>query len=98
MKNILKKKSFLFTLLIALTVVSCKKEIEKINDKVNDASSSISEDSKKEDSSTAKKDSVVQKQSLPPAMQEYGFYNAYIFPKDKKVRDSLFALFKNLRK
>lgn len=93
MKNILKKKSFLFTLLIALTVVSCKKEIEKINDKVNDASSSITEDSKKEDSSAAKKDSVVQKQSLPPAMQEYGFYNAYIFPKDKKVRDSLFALF-----
>lgn len=93
MKNILKKKSFLYTLLIALTVVSCKKEIEKISDKINDTASSITEDSEKKDSSVAKKDSVVQKESLPPAMQEYGFYNAYIFPKDKKVRDSLFALF-----
>lgn len=86
MKNILKKKSFLFTLLIALALVSCKKEIEKINDKINDVSSSVTEDPEK-------KDSVVQKPSLPPAMQEYGFYNAYIFPKEKKVRDSLFALF-----
>lgn len=93
MKNILKKKSFLFTLLIALAVISCKKEIEKINDKINDASSSLTEDSDKKDSSVAKRDSVVQKPSLPPAMQEYGFYNAYIFPKDKKVRDSLFTLF-----
>ncbi|SMP30009.1 L,D-transpeptidase catalytic domain [Chryseobacterium profundimaris] len=93
MKNILKKKSFLLTLLIALAVISCKKEIEKINDKINDASSSLTEDSDKKDSSVAKRDSVVQKPSLPPAMQEYGFYNAYIFPKDKKVRDSLFTLF-----
>lgn len=93
MKNILKKKSFLYTLVIALTVVSCKKEIEKISEKINDTASSITEDSEKRDSSVAKKDSVVQKESLPPAMQEYGFYNAYIFPKDKKVRDSLFALF-----
>ncbi|NML59334.1 L,D-transpeptidase [Chryseobacterium cheonjiense] len=93
MKNILKKKSFLYTLFIALTVVSCKKEIEKVSDKINDTASSITEDSEKKDSLTAKKDSVVQKESLPPAMQEYGFYNAYIFPKDKKVRDSLFALF-----
>ncbi|MEC3875009.1 L,D-transpeptidase [Chryseobacterium salviniae] len=89
----MKKKSFLFLLLIALAVVSCKKEIEKINDKISDASSSASEDSEKKDSLSGKKDSVVQKPSLPPAMQEYGFYNAYIFPKDKKVRDSLFALF-----
>lgn len=93
MKNILKKKSFLYTLFIALTVVSCKKEIEKVSDKINDTASSITEDSEKKDSLTEKKDSVVQKESLPPAMQEYGFYNAYIFPKDKKVRDSLFALF-----
>ncbi|WP_283423129.1 L,D-transpeptidase [Chryseobacterium profundimaris] len=89
----MKKKSFLLTLLIALAVISCKKEIEKINDKINDASSSLTEDSDKKDSSVAKRDSVVQKPSLPPAMQEYGFYNAYIFPKDKKVRDSLFTLF-----
>ncbi len=93
MKNILKKKSFLFTLFIALTVISCKKEIEKINEKINDASSSITQDSDKKDSLAAKKDSVIQKESLPPAMQEYGFYNAYIFPKNKKVKDSLFALF-----
>ena len=93
MKNILKKKSFLFTLFIALTVISCKKEIEKINEKINDASSSITQDSDKKDSLAAKKDSVIQKESLPPAIQEYGFYNAYIFPKNKKVKDSLFALF-----
>jgi hypothetical protein len=26
-------------------------------------------------------------------MQEDGFYNAFIFPKDKKMKDSLFGVF-----
>ncbi|WP_449386771.1 L,D-transpeptidase [Chryseobacterium lineare] len=93
MKNISVKKSFLYTLFIALTLVSCKKDIEKISDKIDDTVSSVTENSEEKDSSTIEKDSVVQKESLPPAVQEYGFYNAYIFPKDKKVRDSLFASF-----
>jgi lipoprotein-anchoring transpeptidase ErfK/SrfK len=93
MKNISVKKSFLYTLFIALILVSCKKDIEKISDKMDDTVSSVTEDSEEKDSSTIEKDSVVQKESLPPAVQEYGFYNAYIFPKDKKVRDSLFDSF-----
>lgn len=92
MKNISVKKSFLYTLCIALFLVSCKKETENSSENNNDISS-VTQDSEKKDSQTAKKDSVVQKPSLPPAVQEYGFYNAYIFPKDKKVRDSLFGLF-----
>ncbi|WP_346986108.1 hypothetical protein [Chryseobacterium sp. POE27] len=84
MKNISVKKSFLYTLFIALTLVSCKKDIEKISDKIDDTVSSVTENSEEKDSSTIEKDSVVQKESLPPAVQEYGFYNAYIFPKDKK--------------
>lgn len=94
MKNISVKKSFLSVLCVAFMLLSCKKEMEKINDKIQDTSSEVLENSDEEkDSVVAKRDSVVQKESMPPAMQEDGFYNAFIFPKDKKMKDSLFAVF-----
>lgn len=85
------KKSFLYTCLFALFLVSCKKEIEKISDTFKDTSTITDTPSPKADS--IKKDSVIKKESLPPAMQETGFYNAFIFPKDKKLKDSLFSVF-----
>jgi len=90
--NIFVKKSFLYSCIIALFLISCKKEIEKINDTLKDTSSSVSETpAAKTDS--IKKDSVVMKESVPPAMQETGFYNAFILPKDKKMRDSIYSAF-----
>ncbi|SHL85752.1 L,D-transpeptidase catalytic domain [Chryseobacterium polytrichastri] len=90
--NIFVKKSFLYSCIFALFLVSCKKEIEKINDTLKDSSSSTTEaPAVKQDS--IKKDSVVTKESVPPTMQETGFYNAFILPKDKKMRDSIYSQF-----
>ncbi|GAB0155293.1 hypothetical protein CHRYSEOSP005_05540 [Chryseobacterium sp. Alg-005] len=47
--------------------------------------------SQKKDS--IKKDSVVVKESIPPQMKDNGFYGAFILPKDKKLRDSMFSVF-----
>jgi lipoprotein-anchoring transpeptidase ErfK/SrfK len=91
MKNIVVKKSFLYTCLLALFMISCKKEIEKVSDTFKDTTSSSEAPVAEKDS--VKKDSVVQKESVPPAMQENGFYNAFILPKDKKMRDSVYAEF-----
>ncbi len=91
-KNTTLKKSFLYTFLFALILVSCKKEIEKVNDTIQGTADSIVDAPAPEEDSV-KKEPVVQKESLPPAMQEDGFYNAFIFPKDKKLKDSLFSVF-----
>ncbi|WP_370895980.1 L,D-transpeptidase [Chryseobacterium gossypii] len=85
------KKTFLYLFLSALFLVSCKKEIEKINDTFKDTASAGEVPPAEKDS--VKKDSVVKKESVPPAMQENGFYNAFILPKDKKLRDSMFSVF-----
>ncbi|UOU98376.1 L,D-transpeptidase [Chryseobacterium daecheongense] len=88
--NIFVKKSFLYTCLCALLLVSCKKEIEKISDTFKDTSS-IETPAEKQNS--IKKDSVVQKESIPAPMKDNGFYGAFILPKDKKLRDSMFSVF-----
>ncbi|WP_312390082.1 L,D-transpeptidase [Chryseobacterium sp.] len=94
MKNILVKKSFLCTLIVAFFVVSCKKEIEKVSDAITDTATSISDTPEEVEKDTIKQDSpVVEKESMPPAMQETGFYNAFVLPKDKKLRDSAYAIF-----
>uniref|UniRef100_A0AAU6WTN3 Lipoprotein n=1 Tax=Chryseobacterium endophyticum TaxID=1854762 RepID=A0AAU6WTN3_9FLAO len=52
------KKSFLSALCIAFMLLSCKKEMEKINDKIKDTSSSVL------DQSDEKQDSVIAKKIL----------------------------------
>lgn len=91
MKNISVKKSFIYAFLCTLFLVSCKKEIEKISDTFKDTVSSSEVQEAEKDS--IKKDSVpvVKKESVPPVMQENGFYNAFVLPKDKKMRDSIYA-------
>lgn len=90
MNNIFVKKSFLYTLVLTLFLVSCKKEIEKISQTFNNTTSAESSDVKLD---SIKKDSAVTKESIPPAMQENGFYNALVLPKNRKVRDSIYAAF-----
>ncbi|MDN5481915.1 MAG: murein L,D-transpeptidase, partial [Chryseobacterium sp.] len=85
------KKSFLYACICATFMVSCKKEIEKVSDTFKDTMSSSETPVVEKDS--IKKDSVIQKESVPPAMQENGFYNAFVLPKDKKLRDSVYAEF-----
>ncbi len=91
MKNISVKKSFLYALVCTAMLISCKKEIEKISDTFKDTVSSSEAPGVEKDS--IKKDSVVKKESVPPAMQENGFYNALVLPKNKKLRDSVYAEF-----
>ncbi|MDR4895045.1 MULTISPECIES: L,D-transpeptidase [unclassified Chryseobacterium] len=93
MKNISVKKSILYACFCAVFLISCKKEIEKISDTFKDTVSSSEVAEVEKDS--IKKDSVpvVKKESVPPVMQENGFYNAFVLPKDKKMRDSVYAEF-----
>lgn len=91
MKNRLSRNYFLL-LGIAFFLHSCKKDDAITQSNVTP---STGESVNKEDSIPVKKDSVkvVVKPSIPPAEQEFGFYNAFIFPKDKKDKDSIFAIF-----
>ncbi len=93
MKNISVKKTILFACFCTLFLISCKKEIEKVSDTFKEtvSGSDVSEIEK----DSVKKDSVpaVKKESVPPVMQENGFYNAFVIPKDKKVRDSVYSAF-----
>jgi len=90
MKKLFLKQSLLYTLFFALLLVSCKKDSEKINDQNQTDSSETLSKEEKSDSSEAKAE---EKESIPPATQENGFYNAFAIPKDKKQRDSLYAIF-----
>ena len=90
MKKIFLKQSFFYTLLFALLLTGCKKDNEKMDDQQQGTSSGTLSDDKKSDSVATKAEV---KESLPPAMQENGFYNAFPIPKDKKLRDSLYAIF-----
>lgn len=86
-------KNYLLLLFILLSFWACKKEeVDKsIDDNTSASEDIIIKDSiiKKENDSTK----VVIKKSIPPAEQEFGFYNAFIFPKDKKDKDSIFSIF-----
>lgn len=90
MKKIFLKQSFFYTLLFTLLLTGCKKEDEKINDQQKGTSSGTLSNEEKSDSVATKAEV---KESVPPAMQENGFYNAFPIPKDKKLRDSLYAIF-----
>lgn len=90
MKNIILKKSFLYTLLFALFLASCKKESEKINDQQqNSSSGNIAQNTSNPDSIKVKP----VEESASPMIQENGFYNVFAIPKEKKLRDSLYAIF-----
>ncbi len=84
------KKSFIYTLLFTLLLTGCKKENGKTDDQSQGTSSGALSDGEKSDSAATKTEV---KESVPPAVQENGFYNAFAIPKDKKLRDSLYAVF-----
>lgn len=91
MKNLSIKKSFLYTLFFALLLASCKKDEVSGNNSSSSASSpeEIAQNAANPDS--IKTEPV--EESAPPIMQENGFYNAFAIPKEKKLRDSLYAEF-----
>ncbi len=90
MKKLFLKQSLLYTLFFALLLTSCKKDSEKINDQTQTGSSQTISQEEKSDSLEAEAE---EKESIPPAIQENGFYNAFAIPKDKKKRDSLYSIF-----
>ncbi|KQR93453.1 hypothetical protein ASG01_09725 [Chryseobacterium sp. Leaf180] len=78
--------------LIALSITSCKKdEKQKDSDRSNNPLTDILKGPEKDSAKAEEK--VVQKESKPPVMQENGFYNAFVIPKEKKMRDSMFSVF-----
>lgn len=91
MKKKLFKNAFFYSTIITLTLVACKKESETPNTPSQE-NIAISPDTP-----LVGKDSLtnvpVTKESAPATMQEDGFYNAFAIPKDKKMRDSLYAIF-----
>ncbi|MBQ0153057.1 MAG: L,D-transpeptidase [Chryseobacterium sp.] len=92
MKKKLFKNAFFYSTLISLALVACKKESENSKSSPSHDAVSISVDSP-----IIAKDSVAKvpevKESVPATMQEDGYYNAFAIPKDKKMRDSLYAIF-----
>ncbi|AYN01781.1 murein L,D-transpeptidase [Chryseobacterium sp. 3008163] len=90
MKKLFLKQSLFYTLFFALLLTGCKKDNEKIDNQSQSTSSGTLSDEKKSDSVATKAEI---KESVPPAMQENGFYNAFAIPKDKKLRDSLYSIF-----
>ena len=89
MKNLFFKKSLFYSSLILLLAASCKKESESVSTE-KETSQSVSTSDMPKDSGKVVPEV---KESVPPTMQENGFYNAFAIPKDKKVRDSLYAIF-----
>nr|WP_314495829.1 L,D-transpeptidase [uncultured Chryseobacterium sp.] len=73
-----------------LLLTACKKDNGKIDSQSQETSSGTLPNGEKSDS-TATKTEI--KESVPPAVQENGFYNALALPKDKKKRDSVYAAF-----
>jgi len=90
MKKLFLKQSLFYILFFALLLTACKKDNEKIDNQSQDTASGTLSDEKKSDSVATKTEI---KESVPPAMQENGFYNAFAIPKDKKQRDSVYAIF-----
>lgn len=90
MKNHTLKKSFFYLLLFALFLTSCKKD-EAVSQNQQQTSNSGEVIETSSDPDSVKTEPV--KESAPPMMQENGFYNAFAIPKDKKLRDSLYAIF-----
>lgn len=92
MKKILSSKFLVYFLSLSVVLYSCTKE------KVEDVSEPKQQEQIIEDIEEAAKDpdSVVVepvKESVAPIIKENGFYSGIVFPKDKKLRDSLYSEF-----
>lgn len=92
MKKILNSKFLVYFLSLSIGLYSCTKE------KVEDVSEPKKQEQIIEDIAEAAKDpdsAVVEpvKESVAPIIQENGFYSGIVFPKDKKLRDSLYSEF-----
>lgn len=92
MKNLLNSKFLVYFLSLSVVLYSCTKE------KVEEVSEPKQQEQIIEDIAEVAKDpdSVVVepvKESAPPIIQENGFYSGIVFPKDKKLRDSLYSDF-----
>ena len=92
MKKILSSKFLVYFLSLSVVLYSCTKE------KVEAVSEPKQQEQIIEDIEEAAKDpdSVVVepvKESVAPIIQENGFYSGIVFPKDKKLRDSLYSEF-----
>ena len=92
MKKILNSKFLVYFLSLSVVLYSCTKE------KVEALSEPKQQEQIIEDIAEAAKDpdSVVVepvKESVAPIIQENGFYSGIAFPKDKKLRDSLYSEF-----
>jgi lipoprotein-anchoring transpeptidase ErfK/SrfK len=92
MKKILNSKFLVYFLSLSIGLYSCTKE------KVEDVSEPKQQEQIIEDIEEAAKDpdSVVVepvKESVAPIIKENGFYSGIVFPKDKKLRDSLYSEF-----
>jgi lipoprotein-anchoring transpeptidase ErfK/SrfK len=92
MKKLLNSKFLVYFLSLSIVLYSCTKE------KVEDVSEPKQQEQIIEDIEEAAKDpdSVVVepvKESVAPIIKENGFYSGIVFPKDKKLRDSLYSEF-----
>lgn len=92
MKKLLNSKFLVYFLSLSTVLYSCTKE------KVEDVSDPKQQEQIIEDiaETTKNPDSVVVepvKESVAPVIQENGFYSGIVFPKDKKLRDSLYSDF-----
>ncbi|MEG2079197.1 L,D-transpeptidase [Chryseobacterium sp.] len=91
MKKVFNPK-FLFLIVSVSTILySCKKENADVSNPKNQQaiSEKVSEVAKNPDSVVTEP----AKESIAPMIQENGFYSGIIFPKDKKLRDSLYTDF-----
>lgn len=92
MKKLLNSKFLVYFLSLSIVLYSCTKE------KVEAVSEPKQQEQIIEDIEEAAKDpdSVVVepvKESVAPIIKENGFYSGIVFPKDKKLRDSLYSEF-----
>ena len=91
MKILQVAKYLSLSILISLSAIACKNDEKQSDDQRNN--NPISDILKGPDKDSAKAEKVVEKESKPPVMQENGFYNAFVIPKEKKMRDSMFSVF-----
>ncbi|KQS91822.1 L,D-transpeptidase [Chryseobacterium sp. Leaf394] len=91
MKKLFSSKSLIYFLIFSIVLYSCKEEKPDVSDPKDQKtiSKEIAEVAKDPDSVVVKP----VKESVSPMIQENGFYSGIIFPKDKKLRDSLYADF-----
>lgn len=88
MRNISLNTSVLYTLFFMLFLTSCKKD-ETVNNQQSPSPEEIAQNASDPDSVKVEP----AEESAPPMMQENGFYNAFVIPKNKKQRDSLYSVF-----